>query len=189
MDAVASAGGVSKNTVYSHFASKEALFGAVIAHEVDRASALFGQRVPASLPMPTALRLLAGAYQRIVLEDKAVRIFRTVIGESVAHPDVAQLFAESAATMTQRVFETFIAERAAAGELSMDAAEIPAAASLLQTLLRGELHTRALMNLAPPTDAEREAQLTQAITAFERLYAPHSPHQKTLRNNHQNEAT
>ena len=119
MDAVASAAGVSKNTVYSHFASKEALFGAVIAHEVERAGALFGQRVPASLPLATALRLLAGAYQRIVLEDKAVSIFRTVIGESIAHPDVARLFADSAARMTQRVFETFIAERTVTGELAV----------------------------------------------------------------------
>ena len=52
MDAIAREAGVSKATVYAHFAGKEELFGAVIGRECER----YFARVPGNEPGPPHLQ-------------------------------------------------------------------------------------------------------------------------------------
>lgn len=169
MDAVAEAAGVSKNTVYSHFDSKEALFRGVIAHEVDKATQLASATVPDAFPLHHALMLLGGTYQKLLLDDKAVRMFRVVIGESTSHPRVAELFAEAVPAATQTVFERLIQVRHDRGELMVD--DVSKAATLLQTMISGNHHMQLLMNLPAPTGAELKEQLERAVETFLAAYA------------------
>src|ERR1700736_169936 len=56
MDSIAREAGVSKATVYAHFAGKEELFGAMIGRECERYFARFsaGERHPRAPPAPPA---------------------------------------------------------------------------------------------------------------------------------------
>src|SRR3546814_1383692 len=84
--------GLSKSTVYAHYASKEALFTAVIEAEC----AAFTNTVQGIKFRPGKLRetltLLARAYLNIVLSPGGLAIFRVVIAEGPRFPKLARTF-------------------------------------------------------------------------------------------------
>src|SRR3546814_7448165 len=84
--------GVSKATVYAHYANKEVLFTAVIEAEC----AAFTNTVHGIKFRPWKLRetltLLARAYLNIVLSPGGLAIFRVVIAEGPRFPKLARTF-------------------------------------------------------------------------------------------------
>lgn len=115
MDEVAASAGVSKQTVYKHFASKEALFHALItaaittdpAHRVVDLTPELGDGLPNGL-RSFARHLLAG-----VMQPRVLRLRRLVIGEATRFPDLGRAFYEAGpavmATELARRFEAIAA--------------------------------------------------------------------------------
>ena len=98
MDAITEAAGVSKQTVYVHFASKEALFLAMIDHLVGGATADVARALP--LPGPEAsLRDALVAFARadlaVVLSPRLMGLRRLVIGEQGRFPELAAALYEN----------------------------------------------------------------------------------------------
>ncbi|WP_298492714.1 TetR/AcrR family transcriptional regulator [uncultured Maritimibacter sp.] len=98
MDAITDAAGVSKQTVYVHFTSKEALFLAMIDHLVGGATADVARALP--LPGPEAtLRDTLTAFARedlaVVLSPRLMGLRRLVIGEQGRFPDLARSLYEN----------------------------------------------------------------------------------------------
>ena len=87
MDAVAQAAGVSKQTVYSHFANKDELFRSCIASKV----AEYDLTVEPSEyhTLEAGLRAFADGYLRILSDPRVVRMWRLIMAESVEHGHVA----------------------------------------------------------------------------------------------------
>ena len=91
MDAVAERAGVSKQTVYSHFDSKEELFRPCIKSKI--ASYGFAESAPPEgVDLARALHHVAQQFLNLLFDEEVVAIYRTVIGESVSYQKIAELF-------------------------------------------------------------------------------------------------
>lgn len=142
MDAIAREAGVSKATVYAHFADKAALFGAVIARLSERfggfsADALDPAAVEASLTT-LARRLL-----ELVLSPAAVGLNRIIIAEVTRFPELGEAFWQAGPARTRTEIETFLRRATAAGTLAVPDPRV--AAEQFAALARGEIHLRQML--------------------------------------------
>src|SRR5437763_13433932 len=142
MDAIAREAGVSKATVYAHFADKAGLFGAVIARLSERfggfsADALDPAAVEASLT-DLARRLL-----ELVLSPEAVALNRIIIAEVTRFPELGEAFWQAGPARTREEIETFLRRATACATLAV--AEPRQAAEQFAALVRGELHLRQML--------------------------------------------
>ncbi|MBP0446756.1 TetR/AcrR family transcriptional regulator [Roseomonas sp. SSH11] len=175
MDAVAKEAGVSKATVYAHFSSKEALFGAIVG---DRCSAIAAQAEELASQAPSAqgaLRELGRLWMRFLLHPDSMAIHRTVIAECTRFPDLARAFYEAGPARGRIWLAHRMQEELRQGRLRADA-DPGIAADHLMGMLRGELYIRAVLGGPAPDDAAIDATVDQAVAAFLRAYgaAPES---------------
>ncbi|MGF1601648.1 MAG: TetR/AcrR family transcriptional regulator [Thermosynechococcaceae cyanobacterium] len=93
MDRVATAAGVSKATVYSHFGDKENLFAALIKKMAQqKISALFDPEHLQGDPRIVLPVLLSKALDQVTCEPQHLAFIRLIIGESGRFPQLAQIF-------------------------------------------------------------------------------------------------
>jgi TetR/AcrR family transcriptional repressor of mexJK operon len=168
MDAVAQAAGVSKQTVYSHFGSKEDLFAAVIEGKVT-AYRLSGEELSDPNGLRDELEIIGERFVELLFDDEVTAMFRVVIGESITHPQIARLFHAAGPERTIDALARRLSHYANAGELNVET-ERNAAVTFLN-LLRGEFHMRRLMNLCPRVSArQRRDHVRSCVSQFLRLF-------------------
>lgn len=171
MDTIAAEAGVSKQTVYSHFGAKEALFEAIVQ---DKCIELMA---PVSFPSASdqdheqTLREVARRFVVTVLADPNTALFRVVIAESGRFPELARAFYGAGPATAVEDLAGFLAELERTGVLSI--ADAKASARLFFAMLRGDLYVRRLLGLAAePGPEEVDAVVSVAVTAFLAAYAP-----------------
>ena len=169
MDAIATAAGVSKITVYSHFQDKDTLFRAVckgvceqqMPHEmfvIDRAA-----------PLRQQLLSIARAFFRLVMSPESVALHKLMIAQR--EPKLAQLFWEEGPKRMKDEFSDFLRAEVAEGALEIDDAY--RAGGHFFCLLKGEPFMRISYGFAtPPTQAEIESHLESCVDVFLRAYEP-----------------
>ncbi len=92
MDTIAREAGVSKATVYAHFAGKEELFGAVIGRECERrfAGLQVGELDPADVR--GSLTILARRFLDLLLSPEAIALHRIILAEVTRFPALGEVF-------------------------------------------------------------------------------------------------
>ncbi len=171
MDAIAAAAGVSKQTVYSHFGAKDALFEAIVEAKCEELMA------PVQLPTvpgqhhEMALGELARRFLVTILASANMALFRVVVAESGRFPELAEAFYRAGPATAVDNLAGYLAELARAGAICV--ADPAASAKLFFAMLRGDLYLRRLLDLAPePPAAEIEPLVRQAVAAFLAAHAP-----------------
>jgi AcrR family transcriptional regulator len=91
MDQVAELGGVSKQTVYSHFGNKENLFTAVIEDKC-RSHALTEELFNIERPIRTVLAELALHFTTLIMSDEAICVQRICMTDAAQRSKVSTLF-------------------------------------------------------------------------------------------------
>jgi AcrR family transcriptional regulator len=171
MDALARAAGVSKATVYAHFASKEELFGAVIGRECERYFAEFsaGELDPAK---PRAsLTTLGRRFVDLLLSPDGIALHRLIVGEVSRFPVLGEVFWRAGPERTLAQIEAFLKAAVAVGAL--DIADPRLAAEQFTGLVRGETQLRHLVRLEYGADQPRIAAVVDAaVDTFLRAFAP-----------------
>lgn len=144
MDSVAKESGVSKQTVYSHFKSKDALFSAVIerkceSYQIDQSAICQYQ-----LPLNSILKNFAIKFIQLLSDDDVISMYNAVIGEAQNAPHVAQLFYEAGPVHSIELIQHLLQ----AHPESRLSAELAKEASVdFFNLLKGEFHMRSLLHL------------------------------------------
>ena len=170
MDAVAQSAGVSKQTVYSHFANKEELFQACISKKV----AGYGFAETALVDdsdLRTALLAIARQFADLLFDPQVVAMHRVVMGEAASQPRIAALFFDSGPLRTKSAVCDFLSKQVAAGRLSIDPDKIVYAAVQLMNMAVGMYQLQFLLGLRDSVDeSELSQHLDRAIDDFLCLY-------------------
>jgi AcrR family transcriptional regulator len=169
MDAIAREAGASKATLYAYFASKEELFGAVVAHEGERYFHGFSVHELDPGQVEASLGEIAQRFLKLVLSPDAVAVNRITIAEAVRFPQLGEIFWRSGPERTRAQIEAFLRRADAAGTLSVPDPRL--AAEQFIALLRGDAHLRQLLRLdaaADPVDLTAAAH--GAVATFLRAF-------------------
>jgi TetR/AcrR family transcriptional repressor of mexJK operon len=159
MDAVAARAGVSKMTVYRHFADKETLFAGVIG---DLCEQFIHENIEAvfELPPEQALKGFARKTISILFAPETVELHRIVIAECQRFPKLGRLFYESGPEASIAALADYFARHR--GNAAFKVRDPRRSAEEFLELLRGYAHLRVLLRLEK---APSEREISQRIDA------------------------
>ncbi|HZT89094.1 MAG TPA: TetR/AcrR family transcriptional regulator [Stellaceae bacterium] len=166
MDAIAREAGVSKATVYAHFASKEELFGAIVARVSERHFHGFSPPELDPRDIAASLAVLARRFLDLLLSPEAIALNRIIIAEVARFPGLGEVFWQAGPERSRLQIEAFLRRAVEAGSLSI--ADTRQAAEQFAALARGEIHLRQLLRLDA---AAGEAALAQAARLAAETFA------------------
>src|SRR3954454_17586139 len=171
MDAIAREAGVSKATVYAHYMSKEALFGAVIARLSERRFYGFSVEALDPVDIKASLTAIAIRFLDLVLSPEAIALNRIIIAEVIRFPALGAVFWQAGPERTRAQIEGFLRRAAASGSLAITNPRL--AAEQFVALTRGEIHLRSLLRIEDSGDSAglREAA-DRTVLTFLRACAP-----------------
>jgi TetR/AcrR family transcriptional repressor of mexJK operon len=171
MEAIAQAAGVSKLTVYSHFADKEALFGAAVT---ECCAQMLPHRLFAPeprLPVQAALTGIGRAFVDLMMDERANSLHRVMVSQAGHNRRLTEIFFGHGPRAALQEMELFLRTANAEGSLRVDS---PAqAAEHFFCLLKGEPHARMVFGCCGSAGrGEIDAHLAATVDMFLRAYAP-----------------
>lgn len=167
MEDIARCAGVSKQTIYNHFSSKDALIRALVARRV--ADIVAPLNAPGAEERPEET---LAAYARALLNliTRKYGLMRLTIQGAADYPDLAREVFENGPRASRRQLAAFIALEMAAGRL--EAGDAGQAAEFFAGMVIGQHQTQALLGLMPElSDEEADAYARAAAHRFMRAYA------------------
>lgn len=165
MDEIARRAQVSKATVYSHFESKHALFGAIVASRcqalVPSVDAAWSDRPPAE-----ALSQIGRAFLDVMFMPGSLPLYRIVLAEAQRFPELGRVFYETGPKVICAALAAYLEAQARAGALRIEDAAF--GAEQFFNLVIGMSDMRALLGIHadPPTEDERAAMVARAVDVF-----------------------
>ncbi len=177
MDAVAREAGVSKQTVYSHFQNKDALYSACIKVKV--ASYGFDESGFSEVGEPCeTLFVLVKRFMALIFDPEVVAMHRIVMAEAASHPRIASLFYESGPGATHAAVEAFLQRLVERGVLRVH--DTRYAANQLLNMAFGHFNLQLQFGLIQQVpEAELDAHLRRVVEDFWVLYGSPPPHAAT----------
>lgn len=179
MDEVARRAGVSKLTLYSHFADKEDLFQQAVADKCQEHLPAETFAAAAKLPLRAALVAIGRGFVALIFSDAALGLQRLLSVEAPRHPKIGELFWAAGPKRVCDDFAQFLRSRIAAGEV---AGIVPdEAAGHFFSMLKGLHHMRALLKPdEKPSPKELQVHVDGIVDVFLRAYGT-SPTEKKRR--------
>jgi TetR/AcrR family transcriptional regulator, mexJK operon transcriptional repressor len=170
MDALARRAGVSKATVYAHFAGKEELFGAVIGRECEQYLAEFSAGELDPRKVRASLTTLGRSFLGLLLSPDAIALHRLIVGEVGRFPALGEVFWRAGPQRNLAQIEAFLRAAVAAGGL--DIADPCLAAEQFTGLVRGETQLRHLLRLDGEANSPNIGAIVDtAVDTFLRAFA------------------
>lgn len=169
VDRIAAAAGVSKLTVYSHFADKEGLFVALIACKCDEHFEA-GEFVDlAPLGVREALRRIAGAFLKLMFHPDVIAMHRVLMSSASAATHMNQLFWDAGPAPTLAALARLLERFDADGALRI--ADPARAADQFFAMLKGAEHLRTVLGVGEiPAGAELDELAEDTVSMFMRAY-------------------
>ena len=168
MDAVATKAGLTKPTLYQYFASKEALFAAMMTARRD--DMLLAFEAPKQASMVAQLYAFAWAYADTVMRPDLLSLARLIIGEAQRFPEIGQTYQASGPDRVLAGMMDYLTAQRDAGRLVFEDAEL--AAQDLWGLILSAPRTLALYQPDdPPARTEVARYLENGLRMFLRAYS------------------
>lgn len=169
MDSLARAAGVSKLTLYSHFADKEALFAAsvVATCEAHAPPDFFDPSRP--LPLRERLLQIGRGFVDLIMDEEVISFYRMMAAQARHDDQLGKLFYDAGPAPTVRQFARLLSSANESGELAVP--EPQTAAEHFFCLLKGVHHLQALMACRGPlNNDERTRHVHDVVALFLRAY-------------------
>ena len=170
MSMIAARLGGSKGTLYAYFKNKEELFSEIIGEQcaaIQNALIMDDEGVD----VRTTLTNLGMELVTAITSDQSIRTMQLVIEEAPRDPELAKRFDEAGPQEGAARLAAYLAQAHERG--SINAPDPVRAASVLSSLLKGDLHFRRMLSLEPEPSRERIAQeVENAVNIFLAVYGP-----------------
>jgi len=172
VDLIAARAGVSKATVYNHFADKQALFVAAVVEECEALRPAVSRCLERTGgTVEDSLQRLGEKVMGVLLTPAAARLYRQAIGESTRLPEIGRMVYERGTVAVRDAVASHLVHWNDAGALRID--DPPAAANAFVALCQGDLSTRARLGvLEYPVEEQVRASVKRAVQIFLRAYRP-----------------
>lgn len=179
VDVIAATAGVSKATIYNHYADKTALFVACITQDADELQV--GLRACVETPagdLEPSLRALGEKMMHQFLAPGVVALYRQIIAEVARLPEMGQTLYERGLKVFHEATASYLERWARTGALRLDDAR--AAAVEFIALCQGDLVSRARLGiLRYPIDEEVRVTVARGVSTFVRAYGAPRPDAST----------
>ena len=159
-DQIQQKAGVSKATIYAHYASKAGLFAAVIEQECQRSFNAEPETKLDTLPISEFLAIKGLRFLELLHSPASIGLFRIVIAESPRFPELGRAFFTAGPTDKIQRIKRNLDLAVQKGEITCPNTAL--AAEMFLQMLCGFDHLRELLNI--PQDSSKEA--LQARVAF-----------------------
>lgn len=120
MDEIAGAAGISKQTIYTHFPSKEQLFADLVLGNTERVEDFADDLIQAfrgADGVEDGLRRVARMYAGLVIQPEVLRLRRLVLAEAGRFPELARSYYERVPERVYGILASLLKELAEAGRL------------------------------------------------------------------------
>ena len=165
MDALAAKAGVSKPTIYSYFANKEALFGAVMVGLCSESGCSYPSVLSPDTPPEQALKEFACNMIGLVQLPEERDIFRVVLAESIQFPELGEVFWSNGPEPFTQILTAYLTEQVKRGVLRID--DPATAAKQFIGMIKWPHSMPELFGVGKPAlDEDRLRALDQAISIF-----------------------
>ena len=164
LDEIILRAGGSRATIYAGFGNKEGLFTAIVAELCTTLLAPLEAAMDAGSPPAKVLDGFARGVMRRLMEPANIALYRLVIGEGQRFPELAaQVFRAGPETAAARLAD-YLRQETRRGRLAVD--DPDAAARTFLEMIKGDLHTRALFGLKPPSAKQVDGHCRRAVRIF-----------------------
>lgn len=171
VDVIAREADVSKATLYSHFRSKEELFGAIICQQCGQMVVDAQTSEAAGAGPEQILRRLGERFLENTLSPNLLALYRVVAGEAYRFPALGKTIYESGPGPARLALADYLRELTKKGRLKVKHPEM-AADQFFGSLLGG-IHFRQILEIEePPSKRTIEAWVDNAVTVFLTAYTP-----------------
>lgn len=170
MEDIARRAGVSKQTIYNHYGSKDELVRVIAARRAAEITAALD--APDALEDPSsALAAYARVLLRVLLDPKGASLFRMAMLGADTMPDISRAIFEAGPRASRRRLADFLAAETRAGRL---ACPDPAEAAEFFGGMVVSTRQMAVMLGVPQSlaDADLDRIATEATARFLKAYAP-----------------
>lgn len=169
MDAIAIKAQVSKQTVYSHFKTKDELFDTCIrakcaSSQLD-VSLLDDPREPVAV-----LSDFAWWFQNMLMSKEAKYTYKMAVSQSESHPDLAQVYLNAGPKSTLEMLAQYLDHLVTQGVLSHTINSQDAAMQLLLMFHGRAVYWAYLGQNSDETEVDRKAYLHSCVELFLRGY-------------------
>lgn len=169
MEAVARKAGVSKLTIYSHFANKDELFKEVIHQRCDKLAMPDSFMALAREPAEKALLKLGFNLASLIFRPDSIHLHRIMQAEAAHHPKIVQIFFETGPRRVRAAFGSLLREWHDQKQLAIP--DIAKATDQFFSLLKGELLLRVILLRMPmPSEDELKAHVRETVRFFLAAY-------------------
>jgi TetR/AcrR family transcriptional regulator, mexJK operon transcriptional repressor len=173
MDEIAALSGVSKQTVYKHFANKESLFVEIVTSMTDQAGDVVHDEMPEfeeGGDVAEYLRTYAYRQLMVVLTPRLMQLRRMVIGEVTRFPELARVLYERGPKRAMAMLAASFSRLADRGLLAIDD-PLVAASHFNWLVMSAPLNQAMLLgDSAIPKPAELRRQAADGVRIFLAAY-------------------
>lgn len=174
VDRIVQRAGGSKGTVYRHFGCKADLFAEIITALVARMTAPIEHQRPSAADtagdLATTLGRFGQTYLDVLVQPQSLALYRMVMAEGANFPDLARVFYERGPGQVVAQLADYLG--ALAGWEVIPAMQPEIAAREFLSLVRSDLHLKALLGVEVPTAVQCELTVQRAVALFLARYQP-----------------
>jgi TetR/AcrR family transcriptional repressor of mexJK operon len=170
LEAVAEHAGVSRQTIYNGFASKDDLFRAICSDLVDEIIAPISRAVEQEAGLRDSLVTIGENLLATGLRPKSLALYRLIVTEAARFPELGRSLYATGPGRAVKELAAYFRTEVERGRLNMTDPEI--AAEQFFGMLNGHNQLRALMGVATrPSSSKRRAVAESVADTFLRAFA------------------
>lgn len=165
LDAISKESGVTKKTIYSHFNSKEELFGATVLDRVREEFAINSADLDENNPS-AGLTIIANQFLGLIRRDEVLGAHRTMFSCATTHTELCDTFYKNAPMKIHAEVAQYLAK---CKVLKINDPDV--AADQFLSLFLGLDHIKCLLGFERPTNSKDKALIKNNVDFFISAYS------------------